>query len=187
MTVTRIDPDSNTAKATHQGRLALRTVGDLWLGWNATGLVSVGWAEGDEPPHEGAKTVKRIPAVYGRALRDYDRGKAVDPAELPVDLRQGTAFQQKVWAALRTIPRGKVRTYASVAKLIENPRAFRAIGMANGANPLTIVVPCHRVVAAGMQLGGYAGGVDRKRTLLQLEGVVVDGETLRPGQLALFE
>lgn len=174
-------------KPTHQGRLSLPRVGDLWLAWHDEGLVSVGWARGDEPPHEDVKTVKRIPSTYGRPLRDYDRGKAVDPAELPVDLDQGTAFQQKVWAALRTIPRGKVRTYASVAKLIDHPRAFRAIGMANNANPLTLVVPCHRVVAAGMQLGGYGGGIERKKLLLELEGVVVDGETLRPGQLALFE
>ncbi|MBO6934613.1 MAG: methylated-DNA--[protein]-cysteine S-methyltransferase [Deltaproteobacteria bacterium] len=183
----RIDRDPSTAHATHQGRLALPVVGDLWLAWNEVGLVSVGWVRGDEPPHEHAKVVKRIPASYGRAFRDYDQGKAVDPADLPADLRQGTAFQRKVWAALRTIPRGRVRTYASVGRLIDNPRAMRAIGMANNANPLTIVVPCHRVVAAGMQLGGYGGGVERKKQLLQLEGVVVDGDTLRPGQLALFE
>lgn len=183
----RIERDPSTAEPTHQGQLALPTVGDLWLAWNELGLVTVHWARDDEPPHEGAKVVRRIPAAYGRPLRDYDRGKAVDPAELPVDLRQGTPFQQRVWAALRTIPRGKVRTYASVGRLIDNPRAMRAIGMANNANPLTIVVPCHRVVAAGMQLGGYGGGLDRKKMLLELEGVVVDGETLRPGQLALFE
>jgi methylated-DNA-[protein]-cysteine S-methyltransferase len=183
----RIDGDPSTARPSHQGRLALPHVGDLWLAWHEDGLVSVDWARGDEPPHEGVKMVKRIPAAYGRPLRDYDRGKAVDPARLPVDLNQGTAFQRKVWAALRTIPRGKVRAYASVAKLIDHPRAFRAIGMANNANPLTLVVPCHRVVAAGMQLGGYGGGVEKKKRLLELEGVVVDGETLRPGQLALFE
>jgi len=183
----RIDRDRSTPLPTHQGRLALPTIGDLWLAWHAEALVSVDWVRDDTPPHDAVKVVKRIPAAYGRPLRDFDRGKPVDPAELPVDLRQGTEFQRRVWAALRTIPRGKVRTYASVARLIDNPRAMRAIGMANNANPLTIVVPCHRVVAAGMQLGGYGGGVDRKKQLLQLEGVVVDGETLRPGQLALFD
>ena len=131
--------------------------------------------------------MKRVPAVYGKPLRDYARGKPIDPVDLPIDLRRGTKFQRGVWTALRQIPRGHVRTYTAVARAIDNPRAIRAIGMANAANPLVLLIPCHRVVAARLQLGGYSGGIERKRRLLELEGVVVDGETLRPGQLSFFE
>ena len=175
------------AEPSHQARLALEDLGEVWLAWNERGLVSVAWATSDAPLHEGVRVSKRIPSAYARPFRDFARGRPVDLALLPVDLRQGTAFRRRVWTALRQIPRGRVRTYASVARAIDNPRAMRAVGMANNANPLVLVVPCHRVVAAGMHLGGYGGGLERKRRLLELEGVVVDGDTLRPGQLALFD
>jgi methylated-DNA-[protein]-cysteine S-methyltransferase len=109
----------------------------------------------------------------------------VDPATLPVRIG-GTRFQVRVWRALRRVPRGRVRTYAGLAKDAGSPRGMRAVGMAMSANPLAIVVPCHRVVGAGHKLGGYSGGLDRKRHLLELEGVVVEGDEVLPGQLELL-
>jgi O-6-methylguanine DNA methyltransferase len=88
--------------------------------------------------------------------------------DLPLDLR-GTGFQLSVWRALRQIPFGETRTYAEVARAIGAPRAVRAVGAANGSNPVPIIVPCHRVVASGGGLGGYGGGLDLKRKLLDLE------------------
>ncbi len=88
--------------------------------------------------------------------------------ELPLAPR-GTEFQRKVWRALAAIPYGTTTTYAAIARSIGNVRAVRAVGAANGRNPLSIVVPCHRVIATGGELTGYAGGLARKRSLLALE------------------
>jgi O-6-methylguanine DNA methyltransferase len=125
-----------------------------------------------------------IPEPYGSVLRGYLAGQSVDPTELPID-PAGTPFQRRVWEALRRIPRGEVRSYAAVANEIGSPRGMRAVGAANGKNPICIVVPCHRVVEAGMRLGGYTGGLHLKRYLLELEGVKVVGDTVQPGQLEL--
>jgi methylated-DNA-[protein]-cysteine S-methyltransferase len=81
----------------------------------------------------------------------------------------GTAFENRVWRALRKIPYGQTVSYSELARAIGAPNGARAVGQANGRNPIPIVVPCHRVVAAGGKLGGYAGGLEIKRTLLQLE------------------
>jgi len=82
---------------------------------------------------------------------------------------EGTEFQQRVWHQLQQIPYGATLTYGELAKIIGKPRAYRAVGTANGKNPVPIVVPCHRVVAAGGKLGGYGGGLSLKRKLLELE------------------
>jgi methylated-DNA-[protein]-cysteine S-methyltransferase len=84
---------------------------------------------------------------------------------------RGTPFQHRVWAALARIPFGETRTYADIARAIGAPAAVRAVGAANGRNPLSIIVPCHRVIGTGGKLTGYAGGVDAKRWLLAHEGV----------------
>ena len=89
--------------------------------------------------------------------------------ELPLDLDQGTPFQQDVWRALLDIRAGEPTSYGALATRIGRPQAVRAVGAAVGRNPLGIVVPCHRVVGAGGSLTGYAGGLDRKQALLQLE------------------
>lgn len=96
-------------------------------------------------------------------------GQAEGAADLPLDLR-GTAFQLRVWAALRRIPTGETRTYAEVAAAIGHPSASRAVANACGANPVAAVVPCHRVVRGDGGLGGYRWGLDRKRALLEWEG-----------------
>ena len=100
-------------------------------------------------------------------ILEYLKGKRTE-FELELD-PQGTPFQLDVWNALCEIPYGEVRTYSEIAKVIGRPRAVRAVGTANGSNPLSLVVPCHRVVAAGGKLGGYGGGLPLKKKLLAME------------------
>ena len=102
-----------------------------------------------------------------RQIVEFLNGKR-ERFELPLDMR-GTAFQLEVWSALREIPYGETRTYAELAAAVDRQSAVRAVGTANGANPLSLVVPCHRVVNTGGKLGGYAGGLDVKRKLLAME------------------
>jgi methylated-DNA-[protein]-cysteine S-methyltransferase len=102
-----------------------------------------------------------------RELRDYFAGKRRD-FTFPVR-PAGTDFNQRVWQELARIPYGETRTYGELARKIGSPKAARAVGSANGRNPIPIVLPCHRVVAAGGKLGGYGGGLELKRKLLELE------------------
>lgn len=104
-------------------------------------------------------------------LQDYFAGQRRQ-FDLPVTLACGTAFQQAVWQALLDIPFGATCSYGQLASRIGNPSAVRAVGAAVGRNPLTIIVPCHRVIGTKGSLTGYAGGLDRKTALLQLEGVL---------------
>ena len=90
--------------------------------------------------------------------------------DVPLDLSAGTPFQQSVWRVLLSIPSGAHQSYGFVAGQLNNPQAVRAVGAAVGRNPLSIIVPCHRVLGAGGQLTGYAGGLWRKQALLKLEG-----------------
>jgi methylated-DNA-[protein]-cysteine S-methyltransferase len=103
-----------------------------------------------------------------RQLDEYFAGKRL-VFRLPLDLDQGTAFQRRVWQALLQIPYGRTLSYKEVAHAIGQPSAVRAVGSANGSNPLPIVVPCHRVVASDGTMGGYGGGLEVKQHLLKLE------------------
>jgi O-6-methylguanine DNA methyltransferase len=106
-----------------------------------------------------------------RALLAVLAGKR--PTRLPpLDLTSGTPFQKAVWEAMTAIPAGKTRTYGGIARAICRPRAVRAVGQACGANPVPVLVPCHRVLAAGGRLGGFSGGLDWKLRLLEREGVI---------------
>jgi len=108
-------------------------------------------------------------AQWARALRQHLAGGT--PADgLPIDIR-GTAFQMRVWNFLQTIPAGQTKSYGEVAAAIGAPRATRAVGTACGSNPVAVAVPCHRVLRGDGSLGGYGGGLDRKRVLLESEGV----------------
>jgi len=100
-------------------------------------------------------------------LLEYLEGKRV-AFELPLDLR-GTPFQCAVWGALQEIPYGETRSYAAIAKRVRHPNAVRAVGAANGANPIALIVPCHRVIASDGRLGGYGGGLSLKAKLLAME------------------
>ena len=108
------------------------------------------------------------PQGYRDRFQAYFSGDLTSLDDIPVN-PGGTAFQQEVWQALRTIPVGSVATYAELADRIHRPQACRAVGMANSQNPIAIVLPCHRVVGANGNLTGYAGGLERKRWLLDHE------------------
>lgn len=102
-----------------------------------------------------------------RELNEYFAGKR---REFSVPIRaEGTEFQKKVWQALVEIPYGETRSYSDIAQMVGSPKAARAVGMANHVNPIPVIVPCHRVVGKGGKLVGYAGGLDMKTALIELE------------------
>lgn len=115
------------------------------------------------------------PAVVINALTAYFAGDFAATEAIAVETG-GTAFQRRVWAALRTIPVGKTMTYGALATALGQPSASRAVGLANGANPVGIVVPCHRVIGANGSLTGFGGGLHRKKWLLEHEGAVPMGQ-----------
>jgi O-6-methylguanine DNA methyltransferase len=105
---------------------------------------------------------------YLDQLRQYFAGERRE-FSVPLDLH-GTEFQLQCWLALLKIGYGEIRTYAQLARAVGSPNGFRAVGAANGANPVSIIVPCHRVIASDGTLGGYGGGLDVKEKLLRLKG-----------------
>jgi len=150
-------------------------LGDVHLAASPVGLAGL-WFDGqrhlpdrlqgaDAWPHEPTQPVLCAAAAQ---LADYLGGRRTR-FELPLDLSGGTPFQQAVWHALRAIPRGATVGYGALALSLGQPRAVRAVAAAVGRNPLSVIVPCHRVVGAGGALTGYAGGLPRKAALLQLE------------------
>ncbi|HZU85218.1 MAG TPA: methylated-DNA--[protein]-cysteine S-methyltransferase [Polyangiaceae bacterium] len=153
------------------GRLALLADEDARL-------LAAGWTDGHarmERQLAGRSVAdggELVPRRGARALRDailaYFAGEPRAVDDLPVAAR-GTAFQLAVWRALRDIPYGETRSYGEIARRVGRPTAVRAVGAAAGANPIAIVVPCHRVVGADGALTGYAAGLDRKRWLLAAE------------------
>lgn len=110
----------------------------------------------------------RDPLGASSRIRAYFDGDLQALDDLPVD-PQGTAFQRSVWSALRRIPVGRTTSYGRLAASLGNPNATRAVGLANGRNPIAIVIPCHRVIGADGSLTGYGGGLHRKRWLLEHE------------------
>ena len=150
-------------------------VGRLKLIANARALVAVLWER--ERPHR-VKLDTPVPAPKHpvlceaeRQLNEYFAGRRTD-FDLPLE-PNGSEFQKKVWQALRKIPFGQTRTYRELAEAIGAATAFRAVGRANGKNPLSIVVPCHRVIGSNGSLTGFAGGLHAKATLLALESSAV--------------
>jgi O-6-methylguanine DNA methyltransferase len=132
------------------------------------------WRERHEPKAELIHD-RRLEPDFTRALRAAAEGRVAD-LSVRLDLR-GTDFQKKVWRELRRIPRGATRTYADIARRIGNPKACRAVGRANGSNPVPLAIPCHRVVGAqglgGFTYGGQIGGLEVKRGLLEAEGALL--------------
>lgn len=168
-------------------------IGPLYLSWVGEGITMLRFGAAPPPDDEQRRWMPElvpipeapIPRLVASVLERIFAGEPLDAATLPVRLG-GTRFQRRVWEALRKVPRGSVRTYGGLATDVGSPRAMRAIGMAMAANPIAIVVPCHRVVAAGLAIGGYSGGLDKKRALLALEGVRVEADRVLPGQLELI-
>ena len=150
-------------------------LGDLRLVASPRGLAGI-WFVHDQqhaPSDERLASwphVERHPELdlAARQMEAYFQG-ALPHFDLALDVAQGTVFQQQVWHALLDIPAGETTSYGVLAQRIGRPNAVRAVGAAVGRNPLSIVVPCHRVVGAGGALTGYAGGLERKRALLRLE------------------
>ena len=146
-------------------------VGELTLAASDVGLVAVLWPQddvdrvrlGEMAQDDGhpvlIAAVAQLDAYFAGTRTAFD---------LPLEFR-GTAFQKRVWAALLTIPFGETRSYGEIARSIGQPTASRAVGAANGRNPISIIAPCHRVIGANGSLTGFAGGIEAKRLLLGLE------------------
>ncbi len=126
----------------------------------------------------------RAPASIRKPIEAYFDGDLSAINAIPVKAN-GTPFQRDVWAALRTIPAGAILSYGDLAKQIDRPAAVRAVGLANGSNPIGIVVPCHRVIGSDASMTGYGGGVDRKRWLLKHEGYALNEPRPRGRQAEL--
>jgi len=123
------------------------------------------------PASKVSSTIRAWHTTTARAVKAIVSGKAA--TELPpLDLSSGTVFQKSVWEELLWIPAGETRSYAAIAKAIRKPKAVRAVGGACGANPIPLLIPCHRVLAANGKIGGFSGGLEWKRKLLMAEGVV---------------
>lgn len=123
-------------------------------------------------PYEPPPGSVRDRAPFADAKEQLEAYLAGDRASFDLRLAPaGTPFQMKVWKALRAIPYGEVRSYGDIARSIRNPRAVRAVGRANGANKIAIVIPCHRVIGANGTLTGFGGGIERKARLLEIEGL----------------
>lgn len=140
-------------------------IGLLELAAEGGALCGIGFARAPRRAQAAAPVLTQAAAQ----LAEYFAGQRRE-FTLPLALH-GTGFQRRVWAELCRIPYGETRTYAQLAAAAGCPKGYRAVGMANHRNPVMIVVPCHRVINTGGALGGYAGGLDAKRTLLALEGV----------------
>jgi methylated-DNA-[protein]-cysteine S-methyltransferase len=149
-------------------------LGDMWLAATPQGLSGLWFVDGQKhlPSMQGwplgsnallERAAQQMHEYFAQQRRAFD---------LPLDLRAGTAFQQAVWQALLGIGSGQHESYGTIARRIGNPKAVRAVGAAVGRNPIGIIVPCHRVLGSSGALTGYAGGLERKTALLQLEGVL---------------
>ena len=162
-------------------------------------LVEVNWLQVGDSWHS-SKSIPKLKKHYGLVDQDFTfiAQKSLsksEPAEvlliealeqltayfkgerqafdLPLDISLGTDFQQRVWQQLQKIPHGETISYATLAQRVGNPKGYRAVANANGRNPFSIIIPCHRVIASDGKLGGYTGGLDKKEYLLALEGVEV--------------
>ena len=161
----------------HITRIKDTPLGAIHIAGTTSGVVRVQLSDDDERlkrlvqatfPEARFLRGNALTVDAGRIVRRYLAGGA-DPQFPIVLLDQG--FSSRVWRYLPRIPRGQVRTYGAVARAIRQPTAARAVGGACGRNPLPLVCPCHRVVAAGRAIGGFTGGLEKKRFLLALEGV----------------
>lgn len=169
------------ANPIYTGELNGTPLGDLRLAASDFGLVAVEWADSQSsldaylarlkrPVQPDAKKIK----PYARELSEYLNGKRT-AFTIPIDWTFFTPFQREALQAVYRIPYGETRTYAEIAKEINRPRAYRAVGAANAMNPMPLVIPCHRVIGADGKLHGYGGGegLPTKEWLLKMEGAVM--------------
>lgn len=156
----------------------LSPIGEIWIAGSEQGLLKIDLRISEEhfladlrkiTPSKPIRDAMKFTNIEGR-LEEYFRGNKVI-FDIPLDLR-GTEFQRDVWRAIYKIPYGRLSSYGRIAEEIGRPRAVRAVGNAVGANPLPIVIPCHRIIRADGGLGGYGGGIDLKLYLLSIEGII---------------
>jgi O-6-methylguanine DNA methyltransferase len=151
------------------------TLGEFVAGYSTHGLARLDFPSRSKPTTvsliaDVSAPVRRWHQATTRALKNVLAGK--NAGELPpLDWSGGTDFQRSVWSAMRTIRVGQTLSYGEIARAIGKPKAVRAVGGACGANPIPVLVPCHRVLAANGRIGGFSGGLDWKRKLLEREGV----------------
>ncbi len=164
--------DSKTGKTKEKGALMKywdifesELVGTIQIICDEEGILGLGF--GSEAPKEGLKKSTDLIKKTVLQLNEYLIGERTE-FDLPLK-PEGTAFQKKVWEALCTIPYGQTRSYKEIAVQIGNEKACRAVGMANNRNPISIIIPCHRVIGADKSLVGYGGGLNIKVKLLNLE------------------
>jgi methylated-DNA-[protein]-cysteine S-methyltransferase len=154
-----------TLAATTQGLVG------CWFEDDKHGPDTSGWlAQDAHSPAAASRVLKKT----AQRLDQYFKGKSVDAwnEDIPIDFVHGTPFQRSVWQALLGIGHGHSLTYGDIANAVGRPSAVRAVGSAIGRNPISILVPCHRVLGSNGSLTGYAGGLHRKQALLKLEGVL---------------
>ncbi len=166
-TKARRDPDRELTVC-----MADTPLGQIILTFTPKGLAALDFDEDDaemslgpEPPSSMDPMIDEVV----KQLYDFFAGAAPNFRDVPLDL-SGTPFQLKVWKELRRIPSGETISYRELARRVGSPQGFRAVGQANARNPIPIIIPCHRVIAADGGLGGYGSGLDRKRWLLKHEG-----------------
>jgi methylated-DNA-[protein]-cysteine S-methyltransferase len=147
------------------------SLGPLYLVASDAGLSGVYWDEQNVPylKEQSAGDAGSHLLMAAEQIQAYLSGERKD-FDVPLAIK-GTSFQQEVWNELRRIPYGQTISYSELANRVKRPKAWRAVGSANGKNPLCLVIPCHRVIASNASLGGYSGGLDRKRRLLELESL----------------
>jgi len=158
----------HTVKA---GMVIPSPLGELWAEVTNMGVSRLQFGVPEEHGPEGSDLLLE---ALRHQLDEYWTGRQ-RTFSIPLDL-QGSPFQQKVWQSLLSIPWGKTRTYLDQARALGDPNSIRAVAAANGRNPVAIIVPCHRVVGSDGSLTGYAGGLERKQFLLELEGWVANGQ-----------
>jgi methylated-DNA-[protein]-cysteine S-methyltransferase len=145
-------------------------VGFITIAGDHDGTITALRMEDQAHPPAGMEEWEAAPDAFSEAVAQLEAYFAGERTEFDLPLRlDGTDFQRTVWAGLLEIPYGETISYGELASRIGKPNASRAVGLANGRNPVAIIVPCHRVIGAGGSLTGYGGGLDRKRTLLDLE------------------
>lgn len=156
----------------------LSPIGEIWIAGSEQGLLKIDLRMSEEhfladlrkiTPSKPIRDAMKFTNIEGRLEEYFRRNKVI--FDIPLDLR-GTEFQRDVWRAIYKIPYGRLSSYGRIAEEIGRPRAVRAVGNAVGANPLPIVIPCHRIIRADGGLGGYGGGIDLKLYLLSIEGII---------------
>lgn len=161
-------------KSSERAATHLKTpIGILQIAASDEGLVAVVFPNETKrnfAKTKGTEAAQRHLAKAVKALEEYFAGKRHDFSDLTL-APSGTDFQKRVWQALYKIPFGETRSYGDIARAIDNPKGVRAVGLANGKNPIPIIVPCHRVIGANGTLTGFGGGLPTKKWLLEHEGI----------------